>query len=509
MCSQFQMARVLRLSITQYVNTNYIQTRQMARRGSPLVYKAIQNEDGKIMDTSRLGQLKKNIEYTSSQPETFIKPVSMPNQRKIKEEYSSNFKPINPDSKHNEKKKKGEDYSSNFKSRKPGSTPNEWTKKGENKDYSSILKQVQKQSEIKSKKKEEVMSMTEEEIEKEEEELINQSIDKRGFHIPHYSKIYGWDKKNKHLKELGKSLSQNNTKSEYVVLEGTRLINDALNSGLQPNTFIFSQVKLLKEIQTQKIDSACDFFQVPYSNVKMWSDLTTPTGVMAAFDKSKIIESAKPTNPLPITLICDNVRTPDNLGSILRVAGAAGVNKILLTPGCVSPWNRKVLRSGAGIHFKVPIVEKLDWEEIKKQIDSYPQVVICDICSENESSMSEEERSKRLHELQQPEPVEDLDDDDDEEEDDDETTEANLLAKYRQIPITTVPFNKFRLNPGVKDVVIVVGGETEGVSDAAYKFSHDLNGSRLHIPLRNEVNSLNVISATSVALFTIQQQFDQ
>ena len=39
----------------------------------------------------------------------------------------------------------------------------------------------------------------------------------------------------------------------------------------------------------------------------------------------------------------------------MRVAAGAGVNKILLTPGCVSMWNRKVMRSAAGVHFKVRI----------------------------------------------------------------------------------------------------------------------------------------------------------
>jgi len=458
MCSRFQVARVLRLGVSQYANINYIQIRQMARRGSPLIPKAIYNEEGNFEDSSRLGQLKKNIEESNKQREIPIKTVPIPNETRNKEEYSLTFQ---PNQKHKGKKSK-------------------------------------------EKKDEVVAKKTQEDIDQEEEEIINQSFEKRGFHIPHYSKIYGWDKKNEHLKDLGKCLSHNNAASDSVVLEGTRLINDALNSGLQPNIFVFSQVKLLKEIATQNIDNECEFYLVPYSNIKMWSDLKTPTGVMAAFDKTQIRESVKATDALPITLICDNVRTPDNLGSILRVAGAAGVNKILLTPGCVCSWNRKVLRSGAGIHFKVPIVEKVNWEEIKTHTAAYPQVVICDICSENEGTMSDAERLEKLHELEEPEPVEELDDDDEEEADVENT---NKLLRYRQIPIPTVTFNKFKLNPGVKDVVMVVGGETEGVSDAAYKFSHDLNGSRLTIPLRNDVNSLNVISATSVALFTIQQQF--
>lgn len=36
---------------------------------------------------------------------------------------------------------------------------------------------------------------------------------------------------------------------------------------------------------------------------------------------------------LPITLVCDNVREPGNLGAILRVAAAAPVRKVMLTEG--------------------------------------------------------------------------------------------------------------------------------------------------------------------------------
>ena len=46
----------------------------------------------------------------------------------------------------------------------------------------------------------------------------------------------------------------------------------------------------------------------------------------------------------------------------------------------------------------------------------------------------------------------------------------------------------------------------QGVSGAAYRLCHQLGGSRLHIPLRNTVNSLNVISAASVMLFRVQQE---
>ena len=87
----------------------------------------------------------------------------------------------------------------------------------------------------------------------------------------------------------------------------------------------------------------------------MWSDLKTPTGIMAAFPKSDVVNGVNASSPLPMTLICDNIRTPDNMGATLRVAAAAGVEKAILTRCTVDPWSSKVLRAAAGAHFLVRI----------------------------------------------------------------------------------------------------------------------------------------------------------
>lgn len=38
-------------------------------------------------------------------------------------------------------------------------------------------------------------------------------------------------------------------------------------------------------------------------------------------------------DPIPISLVCDNIREPGNLGSILRIAGAIPVEKVVLLSG--------------------------------------------------------------------------------------------------------------------------------------------------------------------------------
>jgi tRNA G18 (ribose-2'-O)-methylase SpoU len=62
---------------------------------------------------------------------------------------------------------------------------------------------------------------------------------------------------------------------------------------------------------------------------------------------------AADVSPLRLSLIVDNVRTPDNLGAVIRVAAAAGARQVLLTKGCVEAWSPKVVRAAAGAHFQV------------------------------------------------------------------------------------------------------------------------------------------------------------
>ncbi len=64
-------------------------------------------------------------------------------------------------------------------------------------------------------------------------------------------------------------------------------------------------------------------------------------------------------------LILDGVSEPGNLGTIIRTAEAAGVDRILLTKGCVDLYNPKVVRSTMGSLFRMTCVSGIGLEEVK------------------------------------------------------------------------------------------------------------------------------------------------
>lgn len=54
------------------------------------------------------------------------------------------------------------------------------------------------------------------------------------------------------------------------------------------------------------------------------------------------------------------VQDPGNLGAILRSAAAAGFTRVLLSAACADAWSPKTLRAGMGAHFVIQIEERVD-----------------------------------------------------------------------------------------------------------------------------------------------------
>ncbi len=58
----------------------------------------------------------------------------------------------------------------------------------------------------------------------------------------------------------------------------------------------------------------------------------------------------------PLVVVLDGVQDPGNAGTILRTAEAFGATGAIFLKGCVSPYNPKCLRAGAGSAFRLPLL---------------------------------------------------------------------------------------------------------------------------------------------------------
>jgi tRNA G18 (ribose-2'-O)-methylase SpoU len=59
-------------------------------------------------------------------------------------------------------------------------------------------------------------------------------------------------------------------------------------------------------------------------------------------------------------VICPDVQDPENLGAMLRIGAAFGVDALVLGKACADPFSRRVLRVSMGASLRVPIVQSPD-----------------------------------------------------------------------------------------------------------------------------------------------------
>ena len=90
------------------------------------------------------------------------------------------------------------------------------------------------------------------------------------------------------------------------------------------------------------------------------ADTVTPQGIIAVAKQSPTsIRDVFAASPR-LVAICEEVRDPGNLGTIIRAADAAGADAVVLTGRTVDLYNPKVVRASTGSIFHLPIAVGVD-----------------------------------------------------------------------------------------------------------------------------------------------------
>ncbi len=225
------------------------------------------------------------------------------------------------------------------------------------------------------------------------------------------------------------------------VAEGIRLVEEAYSTNWPFRFVLYDEVlnkrgsSLVENLKSRGVD--CE--EVSSSLIKSLSETKTPQGLLAVLNDSQLPIS----NSLNFVLIPDQIRDPGNLGTLLRTAAAAGVQAVLLPPETTDAFAPKVVRSGMGAHFRLPI-HSMNWGEIEKMLQvAGLKVFIADM---NGKSCWETD-------LCQP-------------------------------------------------IALVIGGEADGASESARK----LASQNISIPMSGKIESLNAGVAGSVLMFEVVRQ---
>jgi TrmH family RNA methyltransferase len=165
-------------------------------------------------------------------------------------------------------------------------------------------------------------------------------------------------RKNSKIQEIRNLIAKKSLRDEngLCVLEGTRLLAEAMQAAWQPKFGFYcaSQQERISEMVQQLTEMGAEMEEVPLDLLSYVADTTNPQSLVVVFEQHSLPLPARPD----FVLILDAIRDPGNLGTTLRTAAAAGVNLVILTEDCADPFSPKVLRSGMGAQFHLPILSQ-------------------------------------------------------------------------------------------------------------------------------------------------------
>ena len=158
------------------------------------------------------------------------------------------------------------------------------------------------------------------------------------------------------VKELRQAFSRGEPASSGdCAVEGFRIVEEALRSGLKFRAVFFSQSAEPRAARLlPQIGSHIETLLLPDKLFASAVPSQSPQGVAAlvrfkSFSLDDILSSAS-EGPV---LVIVGVQDPGNLGTILRSAEAFSAKGVLLSEGTVSAHNNKVVRASAGSAFRI------------------------------------------------------------------------------------------------------------------------------------------------------------
>jgi RNA methyltransferase, TrmH family len=156
---------------------------------------------------------------------------------------------------------------------------------------------------------------------------------------------------------------------DAIFIEGLRLCEEALNSGLQIESLIYSDQLARKDRAWHLIDrlarAATKSAAVSEKLLSSISYTKTPQGIVVLAVRPTHDENSfamkQPKSALLIML--HEINNPVNVGAIIRTAEAAGATGIIATAKTADPFSPKALRGAMGSAFRLPIWHGAEYAE--------------------------------------------------------------------------------------------------------------------------------------------------
>jgi len=235
-----------------------------------------------------------------------------------------------------------------------------------------------------------------------------------------------------------------------IFVEGKRLAAEAIRSDIEIDECFVTEEVAASNILDSVQDRCRAISIVSKKLFDSIADTDSPQGIILLATRPQdpfISKKIKPSDT-SLFVFLHEVNNPSNVGAILRTAEAAGVSGVITSVNSADVYSPKAIRSAMGATFRIPIWAEAEFEDASAWA-----------------------RSNNIAAL---------------------ATAANGGVEYSMVDWT-------------RSRLLIFGSEAHGLSQPMIANV----GSTVHIPMENNVESLNLSVSAGIILFEAKRQRDE
>lgn len=161
--------------------------------------------------------------------------------------------------------------------------------------------------------------------------------------------------------------------------EGMRVVTEAVEAGTAPAFLIhgpdMSDHPILQRLAKATELAEGEVIETSADVLRKLSRKDNPQSVLGVFTQRDRILADLDRNQSYVWIVCESLKDPGNLGTILRTADAVGAGGVILLDNSCDPYSVEAVRASMGALFTVPLVQA-QWDEFLPWLRSGPSFLV-------------------------------------------------------------------------------------------------------------------------------------
>ncbi len=188
------------------------------------------------------------------------------------------------------------------------------------------------------------------------------------------------------------------------IVQGEHLVRRMLASGFQIHSLLVSEKRVSRI--ADEVPAEVPVYTVHETLMTQVIGFKFHSGILACAWRGRaatldevVADSLNPINPAPplTLLVCPEVMNHENLGALMRVATALGVEALVLGQQSCDPFWRRSVRVSMGTIFSLPIVRSADIDaDLLRLRDEFAFDLVAAVTDDGAQPLSQAQRGPRL-----------------------------------------------------------------------------------------------------------------